>query len=425
MRRRAFLLEAGRASLGLATWRFGMPPLFVDEASADLPRGSDPLRRGGKATGTRDGPEPLTLFLCGDVMTGRGIDQALPHPGDPILHEDYVKSARRYLELAERANGPIPAPVGFSYVWGDALEELDRQRPNARVVNLETSVAAGGEPWEGKSVHYRMHPANVPVLAAAGIDCCVLANNHVLDWGYGGLEETLEALRGAGVRTAGAGSGLAEAGAPAVLEARGRRILVFGFGSVTSGIPPGWAAAAERPGVNLLPDLSERTARRVAAEVRRARRAGDLVVASIHWGGNWGYRIPDKERRFARLLIDVGGADIVHGHSSHHAKGIEVYRERPILYGCGDFLTDYEGIAGYEEYRDDLVLMYFVTLEPSGALARLEMTPLRTRRFRLEWASREEAGWLRETLDRESRALGCRVDPGEGGRLALRWDSGG
>jgi len=58
------------------------------------------------------------LFLCGDVMTGRGIDQILPHPCDPLLHESYVKSARDYIRFAEQANGRIPRAVKFSYVWG-------------------------------------------------------------------------------------------------------------------------------------------------------------------------------------------------------------------------------------------------------------------------------------------------------------------
>ena len=68
--------------------------------------------------------EPIKLFLCGDVMTGRGIDQILPHPCDPSLHENYVKSAMDYVRLAEEEVGPIARPVDFSYVWGAALEKL-------------------------------------------------------------------------------------------------------------------------------------------------------------------------------------------------------------------------------------------------------------------------------------------------------------
>ena len=114
-------------------------------------------------------------------MTGRGIDQILPHPCDPVLYEDRLKSALGYVALAERAHGPIGRPVRFEYIWGGALEALSRRAPDARIINLETAITEDGPP-EPKGINYRMNPANVPVLTAAGIHCCVLANNHVMDW---------------------------------------------------------------------------------------------------------------------------------------------------------------------------------------------------------------------------------------------------
>ncbi len=81
----------------------------------------------------------MRIFLCGDVMTRRGIDQVLPHPSSPILHENYVGSALDYLYLAEQANGPVPRPAEFSYIWGAALDEWNRAQPHARIINLETS----------------------------------------------------------------------------------------------------------------------------------------------------------------------------------------------------------------------------------------------------------------------------------------------
>jgi len=374
-------------------------------------------------TGTRADPATVTLFLCGDVMTGRGLDQVLPHPGDPHLHEPYVRSATRYVELAEEKNGSIPAPVDYTYPWGDALAELDRVAPDARIINLETSVTTSDRHWRGKGIHYRMHPANVPCIAAASVDCCVLANNHVNDWGFAGLRETLEVLKTAGIRTAGAGLDAEEAVAPARLEAgAGRQVLVFGFGTGTSGIPRDWAARADRPGVNLLDDLSPKTVRRIAERIERVRSEGTVVVASIHWGSNWGYPVPAAQREFAHRLIDEAGVDVVHGHSSHHFKGIEIYGDRPILYGCGDFLNDYEGISGREEYRADLVLLYFPVIDPStGSLVRLHLSPMRIRRFRLDRASRDDVEWIRETLNREARRFGTSVEAGPDGGLELRW----
>lgn len=364
----------------------------------------------------------LTLFLCGDVMTGRGIGQVLPHPGDPALHEGYASSALDYVTLAERAHGRIPRPADFAYPWGDALAAWARVRPDVRIANLETAVTTSDDWQRGKGIHYRMHPANVKSLVAAGFDCCVLANNHVLDWGHAGLVETLATLHRAGLSTAGAGRDPAEAAAPAVLPAAGgRRVLIFAYGLESSGIPPDWAAAAGRPGVNLLADLSDASLAQVASQVKAARRRGDVVVASIHWGGNWGYAVPQSHQAFARGLVERCGVDVVHGHSSHHPLGIEVHRGRLILYGCGDFLNDYEGISGYEAYRGDLSLMYFPTVDPDGGrLVHLTMIPMQVRRFRLGYAGAGDVRWLCERLDRESRPFGSRVAAGADGTLELR-----
>jgi poly-gamma-glutamate capsule biosynthesis protein CapA/YwtB (metallophosphatase superfamily) len=195
-------------------------------------------------------------MLCGDVMTGRGIDQILPHPSPPVLYEDYVKSALGYVGLAEVANGPIERPVDPSYVWGDLQGVLRHRPPDLRIVNLETAVTRSDRYWP-KGINYRMHPGNVPCLTAAGIDCCVLANNHVLDWGEDGLLETLNALRAAGMATTGAGRNAEEAWAPAVFPvAGGGRALVYAVGCPSSGVPMEWAAGRDRPGVSFLAETT-------------------------------------------------------------------------------------------------------------------------------------------------------------------------
>ena len=160
--------------------------------------------------------QEITVCLTGDVMTGRGIDQILPHPSEPTLQEGYVKDARDYVDLAIRANGAIDFPVGWDYVWGDARASLTAAQ--VCITNLETSVTRSDRFWTGKRIHYRMHPDNAACLNAAGIDCCVLANNHVMDWDTTGLEETLATLQEIGIVTAGAGPNRRAAAAPAELR---------------------------------------------------------------------------------------------------------------------------------------------------------------------------------------------------------------
>lgn len=365
--------------------------------------------------------DTLKLFLAGDVMTARGIDSVLPYPGDPRLYEDYVKHAGVYVRLAERLNGPIPLPVDFTYVWGAALDEFELRQPHARIINLETAVSRRGRP-EQKGINYRMSPENFPAISAAGIDCCVLANNHVLDWGPAGLADTLDTLSSNGMCSAGAGHNRQSAEAPAVLpQPGGRRLLVFGLGVPDSGIPLDWAATDKRAGVARLEDLTMHSLRPVAERILESKKPGDLVVASIHWGGNWGFDIPREQVRFAHALIDEAGVDVVHGHSSHHVKGIEVYRERLILYGCGDLLNDYEGIEGHTAFRGDLGLLYFASLDPGGNLKSLELIPTRLRRFRLCRAEGDDRQWLHDTLSRECARLGSSIQPGAKNAFELRW----
>lgn len=369
------------------------------------------------------GADHVTLFLCGDVMTGRGIDQILPTPGDPLLHEPSMHDARDYVSLAERRNGPLPRSVSGSYLWGDALDELDRISPAVRIVNLETAITTCDEFDRGKCIHYRMHPANVGGLTAAGIDCCTLGNNHVLDWGREGLAETLATLSRAGIGVAGAGRDLAEARRPSVHpRPGGGRVLVFACGCESAGVPPDWAADERRSGVWLIDEDSTESVAEIAARVSATKRPGDVVVLSVHWGDNWGYEIPSAQRRFAMRMIDDAGVDVVCGHSSHHVKGIEVHHGRLILYGCGDLLTDYEGIAGREEYRDDLGLLYFVTLDhATGELLRVEMCPTRLQGFQLRRPAVAETDWLFQTLDRECRRLGTSIARTAEDRLTLEW----
>jgi poly-gamma-glutamate synthesis protein (capsule biosynthesis protein) len=114
--------------------------------------------------------------------------------------------------------------------------------------------------------------------------------------------------------------------------------------------------------------------------------------------------------------------DIVHGHSSHHVKTIEVYRDRLILYGCGDFLTDYEGIGGHARFRGDLALMYLVQVDPGeGRLVEARLVPLRARRFRLSRASGADAGWLCGLLNQLGSPAGTRVELEGDNSMTLRW----
>lgn len=364
----------------------------------------------------------VKLFLCGDVMLGRGIDQALKHQVDPVLYESYVKDARAYIQLAENENGEFALPLSYKYIWGDALKVWKEFDPDLKFINLETSITNNKEPWPGKGIHYRMHPKNVKALTVAGIDHCSLANNHVMDWGRVGLEETTKTLNTVNIKFSGVGENKQAAKKPSIFQTEKGRVLVFSYGVRSSGIPSSWAAEIKRAGVNFLPKVGEEELKKIKKNIKSYEKSGDIVIFSIHWGGNWGYTVNQRQKEFAHDLIDQAGVDLIYGHSSHHPMGIEVYKDKLIIYGAGDFINDYEGISGQEEYRGELSLMYFPEVNFStGKLRSLKLVPMKIKKFQLHRANERDALWMERVLEHEGSKLGTHVRREKDKSLTLEW----
>lgn len=365
----------------------------------------------------------VMLCLGGDVMTGRGIDQLLPDPAQPELREPNMPSARDYVERAWRQSGKPVGDIDADYPWGDLPRVLDTLAPGLRIANLETAITARGAPWPDKRYHFRMSPANARCLKAMRFDAFSLANNHVLDWGHPGLDDTLATLDALGIAHAGAGPDRDSAIRPATLPLPGGgRLLLFGCGMRSSGIPDRWAAGARRAGVNLLDACPTKAASTLARRIGALRQPGDLVVCSIHWGANWDFEVSAAQRAFARRLVDTAGVDVVHGHSSHHVKGVEVHRGKLILYGCGELINDYERIAAYAAYRNELSLLWLPELDrATGALVSLRMLPTRIRRLQVGVADAQDTQALSELLSRQCEPLGTAVVVRSDGCLELRW----
>jgi poly-gamma-glutamate synthesis protein (capsule biosynthesis protein) len=183
-----------------------------------------------------------------------------------------------------------------------------------------------------------------------------------------------------------------------------------------------WNAGPSSPGINIITNFSQESLKGIEKQIEEHLQPNDVVVASVHWGGNWGYEISNIHRELAHNLIDHCHIDIIHGHSSHHVMGIEVYKNKPILYGCGDFLNDYEGISGHESYRGDLGLMYIVTTNTAtGLLASMELIPTQIRRMQITEPAQSDINWMRRLLNREGRQLNTSVKEHGEKEFQLLW----
>jgi poly-gamma-glutamate synthesis protein (capsule biosynthesis protein) len=129
-------------------------------------------------------------------------------------------------------------------------------------------------------------------------------------------------------------------------------------------------------------------------------------MVSLHWGPNWGCENQWRHRAFAHALIDEAKVDIVRRHASHHALVIEGHRGGPILYGCGDLINDYKGIADYVAFRPDLDVAYFPNIDPQAGLRGLDLVAFRRHRLRLDRVSHADIAWPCYMLNGDGRAMG-------------------
>ena len=335
-----------------------------------MPRESDSTREESR---TGDLSKSFQLAIVGDCMLGRGVDQSL-----------------------QRQSPAHP--------WGDTLPLF--QGADARICNLECVMSDRGTPWSEypKAFHFRTAAKNVAVLTAAGMNAVSIANNHVLDYGYDALLEMLQVLDAAHIAHSGAGANSAEAAQIARFEARGRRLGLLAF---TDNEPP-WEATSQRPGTLYVPvDLQDHRAERLL-EIVRGRKQLDVLIVSVHWGGNWGYMPPTEHVQFAHALVDAG-ADIIFGHSSHVFRGIECYKHGLILYSTGNFVDDYS-VDPVE--RNDQSFMFLAELGREG-LNRLRLYPTTINYCQANRAGAEEAQEIAAKMQELCNAMGTvgRWDP--------------
>ncbi|MCU1539535.1 MAG: capsular biosynthesis protein [Arthrobacter sp.] len=289
----------------------------------------------------------MLIALLGDVMLGRLVNDRL----DDVRAE---------------------------YPWGDTLPVL--RHADVRIANLECVLAAGGEPEPGKVFHFRSEPKNVESLRCAGIDLVSLANNHVLDYGPNAFREMPPLLDAAGILHAGAGMDEEAARQPAVLRAAGTTIGLIAF----TDNEPGWEAD-QKPGVYYVPVAApDRRTEELLDRVRRTRSRTGLLIVSAHWGANWGSAVPREHRTLAHALVEAG-ADVVYGHSPHVFRGVELYRNRPILYSAGDFVDDYA--VDPVERNDQSFIFQLDTEGTTPRALRLHPTLIRDFQARLAGAA--------------------------------------
>jgi poly-gamma-glutamate synthesis protein (capsule biosynthesis protein) len=206
-------------------------------------------------------------------------------------------------------------------------------RADLAVLNLETAVTNGGTP-AAKTYTFRAPPQAFTALRSAGVDVATLANNHGMDYGLVGLQDTLRYAQQANFPVIGIGADDTAAFAPYRATINGQRIVVIGATRVLDDqLAAAWTAGPGKPGMASGKDVS-----RLVAAVRAARATADTVVVFLHWGVER-RTCPGADQTELVPLLAAAGADVIVGSHAHVLEGSGWDSSGAYVdYGLGNFV---------------------------------------------------------------------------------------
>jgi hypothetical protein len=255
---------------------------------------------------------------------------------------DIVLLATGDVLLARSINARMVATNDFTFPFAN-LQGLLSQADIAWV-NLETPLVTGCVA-RVDGLNFCGDPRGVAGLQMAGVDVVNIANNHSENYGLHGVVETMQHLETANMAV----TGLIK---PVILEIHGKRVGLMGFNSASAS---SWISDAKPQAVEL--------------QIKNARAKVDYLVVSFHWGQEYRSMQDNRQRELGRLAIDAG-ADVVIGHHPHWVQGVEIYRDKPILYSLGNFVFD-QGTGGW--FNEGVIAV--INFQASGRL-QLHLIPI-------------------------------------------------
>lgn len=399
----------------------------------------------------------IRILFTGDVMLARGIDYFQSKLRNRIpVDASWIK----YHKLAKKVNGKFDSDITKynseydenSYIWGNSIDLIHKYQPNVKIINFEAAITNYTKSDESKKIVYKCNPKNclssIDYLRwSAGLSpqnndpdnlLITLANNHILDWNKQGLLDTIEHLQSNQFHFTGIGYNADNAWKPAIHVENilfgtnsdddhgydNIRVytIMIGVAMKSSLVPKRWISDPSvkgmiafiddqssddwiNPGIDLINEVFVNTIESIDDDCNKNGSGNiniDCVfirILSVHWGGNWDFSIDKKQIEFAHKLIDLNMIDVIHGHSSHHVKAIELYKSKLIIYGCGDFIDDYEGIKSHAQFHKYLSFVYFVDLDISNKtyikVDDIILEPTRIKHFQVTQSlTKQHMEWL-------------------------------
>ncbi len=219
---------------------------------------------------------------------------------------------------------------GVDYSWTDVSDIL--QKADITAINLETSVSERGKSLKREGYGFRSQPETLQGLVNAGVDLVNLANNHTYDYGETAFLDTLDHLEKSNIVYSGAGKNLEEAIDVKILKRNNLNVGFISFSEVQSS--GSFKADEDKAGIAFFNKNDDSL---ILDVVTKAKKECDILFVMLHWGVEYNSVPSEYQIELAHRIIDKG-ADGIIGHHPHILQGMEIYKERPIIYSVGNFL---------------------------------------------------------------------------------------
>ncbi len=300
----------------------------------------------------------MALFTFSGCMATTA-EQAGPSPRFSILFAGDIllaNEAERYIEME-----------GIDYPFSRIKNDL--RKYDFIFANLETPITERGKPVTAKPYIFRIKPDTAGCLKDLKLDVVSIANNHLMDYGLEGMEDTLLHLKKMNIRHAGGGITLDAARRPAQLKHGGTDIIILAYNERP---PAAFSASDQSPGIAPL-DFNM-----IKEDIGLNRCNDNIIIVSLHWGIEQTIEPQSYQISLAHRIID-SGADAIIGHHPHWPQGIELYNGKPIVYSLGNFINGY---VNKIEHDNIAVVLYY----HGNLLESIRILPIagRNRRIRFQ-----------------------------------------
>jgi poly-gamma-glutamate capsule biosynthesis protein CapA/YwtB (metallophosphatase superfamily) len=329
------------------------------------------IRRTGAKRNSKVNSNKILTGFAGDVMIGRGVNN-------------------------------IISEKGYLYPWGDVLPLL--KSADINVINLETTLTKSNRKVD-KVFNFKATPGKIKTLQEANIAIANLANNHILDFSEEGLIETLHTLDKTSIKHVGAGMNEKEAAKPEIIVVKNISLGLIGFTDNEST----WKATPTNSGTNYINIEREKDREYALSLIMKLRKEVDIVIVSIHWGYNMQEEPSVTFMNFAHAMVEHG-ASIIHGHSAHIFQGIEMYKNKLIMYDTGDFVDDY---VVDDRLKNDHSFFFLISLSKQG-IENIKLIPVLIDYCQVNIAKNGDYKWSIERMQKLSKTFGTKInDDGE------------